>query len=93
MQYLMFYPLLDKDIHKFMQYMNVIQQKQTYMPTLAQQGVAIAYMQQRQQPPQGLLSDIILQQCNAFSQTLSLGGKDSPTLDRFKGTLWYYLVK
>ena len=93
MQYLMLYPLLDKDIHKFMQYMNVIQQKQTYMPTLAQQGVAIAYMQQRQQPPQGLLSDIILQQCNDFSQTLSLGGKDSPTLDRFKGTLWYYLVK
>ena len=73
--------------------MGVIQQKEAYMPTIAQQGVAIAYMQQRQQPPQGLLNDIILSQCNDFSQTLSQGGKDSPLLNRFKGTLWYYLVK
>ena len=92
-QYLMLYPLLEKDIPKFMQYMGVIQQKEAYMPTIAQQGVAIAYMQQRQQPPQGLLNDIILSQCNDFSQTLSQGGKDSPLLNRFKGTLWYYLVK
>ena len=91
MQYLMLMPLLDKDIPRFMSYIQVIQEKTQYHPRSCQEALAFAFMQQRQQPPQGLISDMILQRMNDFSRIYS-HDKNSPELARFKNTVWYYLT-
>ena len=91
MQYLMLMPLLDKDIPRFMSYIQVIQEKTQYHPRSCQEALAFAFMQQRQQPPQGLISDMILQRMNDFSRIYS-NDKNSPELARFKNTVWYYLT-
>ena len=91
MQYLMLMPLLDKDIPRFMSYVQVVQERAQYRPRSCQEALAFAFMQQRQQPPRGLISDMILQQMNEFSRIYSLD-KNSPELARFKNTVWYYLT-
>ncbi|MCR4854015.1 MAG: DUF6057 family protein [Prevotella sp.] len=89
-QYLLLYPLLDRDINTFMQYFGAVQSKVSYFPTIAQEAVVFGYYKQRQQPPQGLVSDLMLQNMNRFSQAYAAGPK-SPQLEAFRGTLWYYL--
>ena len=91
MQYLMLMPLLDKDIPRFMSYVQVVQERALYRPRSCQEALAFAFMQQRQQPPQGLISDMILQRMNDFSRFYS-HDKNSPELARFKNTVWYYLT-
>ncbi len=91
MQYLMLMPLLDKDIPRFMSYVQVVQERAQYRPRSCQEALAFAFMQQRQQPPRGLISDMILQQMNEFSRIYS-NNKNSPELARFKNTVWYYLT-
>jgi hypothetical protein len=91
MQYLMLMPLLDKDIPRFMSYVQVVQERAQYRPRSCQEALAFAFMQQRQQPPRGLISDMILQQMNEFSRIYS-HDKNSHELARFKNTVWYYLT-
>ena len=90
-QYLLLMPLLDRDIPRFMSYVPVVQEKAQYNPRSCQEALAFAFMQQRQQPPRGLISDMILQKMNDFSRTYS-NDKLSPELARFKNTVWYYLT-
>ena len=90
-QYLLLMPLLDRDIPRFMSYVPVVQEKAQYNPRSCQEALAFAFMQQRQQPPRGLISDMILQKMNDFSRTYS-NNKQSPELARFKNTVWYYLT-
>ena len=90
-QYLLLMPLLDRDIPRFMSYVPVVQKKTQYNPRSCQEALAFAFMQQRQQPPRGLISDMILQKMNDFSRTYS-NDKQSPELARFKNTVWYYLT-
>ena len=90
-QYLLLMPLLDRDIPRFMSYVPVVQEKAQYNPRSCQEAMAFAFMQQRQQPPRGLISDMILQKMNDFSRTYS-NNKQSPELARFKNTVWYYLT-
>ena len=90
-QYLLMMPLLDKDVPRFMQYVQVVQNRMPYNPRVCQEALAFAFMQQRQQPPQGLINQLILQQMNDFSR-LYAAGKNSPELERFRNTVWYYLV-
>ena len=90
-QYLLMMPLLDRDIPRFMNYTQYVQSKIQYNPRAVQEGIAFAFMQQRQQPPQGLVSPMILQQMNEFSRIYS-SDKNSPELDRFRNMLWYYLM-
>ena len=90
-QYLLLMPLLDRDIPRFMSYVPVVQEKAQYNPRSCQEALAFAFMQQRQQPPRGLISDMILQKMNDFSRTYS-NDKQSPELARFKNTVWYYLT-
>ena len=90
-QYLLLMPLLDRDIPRFMSYVPVVQEKTQYNPRSCQEALAFAFMQQRQQPPRGLISDMILQKMNDFSRTYS-NDKQSPELARFKNTVWYYLT-
>ena len=90
-QYLLLMPLLDRDIPRFMSYVPVVQEKTQYNPRSCQEALAFAFMQQRQQPPRGLISDMILQKMNDFSRTYS-NDKQSPELARFRNTVWYYLT-
>lgn len=92
-QYLLMMPLLDKDVPRFMQYAQYVQSQIQYNPRSCQETIAFAFMQQRQQPPQGLVSPMILQRINEFSQMYSAGGKDAPGLGQFRNTAWYYFVK
>lgn len=91
-EYLLLMPLLDKDIPRFMNFAQYIQSKIPYNPRSCQEGIAFAFMQQRQQPPQGLLSQVMLQRMNSFAQ-IYYADKNSPELEQFRNTVWYYLMK
>ena len=91
-QYLLMMPLLDRDIPRFMQYAQYVQSQIRYNPRICQEAIAFGFMQHRQQPPQGLVSPLILQQLNDFSRIYSAGGKDALGLQQFRNTAWYYLM-
>lgn len=91
-QYLLMMPLLDKDIPRFMQYMQFVQNHVNYMPRSCQETIAYAYMQQNRQLPQGFISPLVLQQMDAFGRIYSSGGNNAPGLEQFKNTAWYYLT-
>lgn len=91
-QYLLMAPLLDRDIPRFMQYVQVVQNRIQYNPRSCQEAIAFAFMQQRQQPPRGVVNQMILQQMNDFARIYSAGGKNAPELERFRNTVWYYLT-
>ena len=90
-QYLLMMPLLDRDIPRFMSYVKVVQNRIGYNPRHCQEGIAFAFMQQRQQPPQGVVNPLILQQMNEYAQAYSQN-QNSPELNRFRNTVWYYLT-
>lgn len=90
-QYLLMMPLMDKDIARFMQYAPVVQSRIQYNPRHIQEGIALAFMQKRQQPPQGVVSQFMLQQMNEFARIYSTNQQASE-LNKFKNTLWYYLM-
>jgi hypothetical protein len=92
MQYLMVYPLLEKDLNKFMAYGPIIQQAKSYDPEACQEAIAFVAMQRHQQPPQGLVDDMVMQNLSNFAQTYTQSGKGSPMLDQYKGTFWYYFM-
>ena len=91
-QYLLLLPLLDRDVPRFMQYAQYVQSQVRYNPRSCQEAIAFGFMQQRQQPPQGLISPLILQQLNDFSRIYSAGGKSAPGLEQFRNSVWYYLM-
>jgi hypothetical protein len=90
-QYLVMLPLLDGDIPRFMQFVQVVQNRIQYNPRHCQEGIAFAFMQQRQQPPKGAVSQMMLQQMNDFARVYSQD-QNSPELNRFRNTVWYYLT-
>lgn len=91
-QYLLMLPLLEKDIPRFMSYVKVVQNRTQYNPRYCQEAIAFAFMQEGQQPPQGFVSQLVLQQINDFARIYSSGGKDAPELEKYRNTLWYYLM-
>lgn len=91
-QYLLLMPLLDRDVPRFMQYAQYVQSQVRYNPRSCQEAIAFGFMQQRQQPPQGLVSPLILQQLNDFSRIYSAGGMSAPGLEQFRNSVWYYLM-
>ena len=91
-QYLLLMPLLDRDVPRFMSYVQLVQNKIQYNPRAAQEAIAFAFMQQRRQPPRGLVSQLVLQQMNEFARVYGSGGKNAPGLERFRNTVWYYLT-
>lgn len=90
-QYLLMMPLLDKDVPRFMQYVQAVQNRIQYNPRSCQEAIAFAFMQQSQQPPQGIVNQLTLQQMNDFARIYS-GNKESSELERFRNTVWYYLM-
>jgi hypothetical protein len=75
-----------------MNYAQYVQSKMPYNPRSCQEGIAFAFMQRQQQPPQGLVNQLIRQQMIDFARVYSKD-KNSPELARFRNTVWYYLVK
>ena len=90
-QYLTMIPLMDKDLGRFMQFIPVVQNRRSYNPRHCQEAIALAFMQRRQQPPQGLVSQQILQQLNDFARTYSTD-KSLSELGRYRNTVWYYMI-
>ena len=90
-QYLLMMPLLDRDIERFMAYVKVVQNRIHYNPKSCQEAIAFAFMRRGQQPPQGVVSPMILEQMDAFARIYS-SDKNSPELYRFKNTVWNYLM-
>ena len=90
-QYLLMMPLMDSNIPLFMQYVQVVQNHISYNPRHCQEGIAFAFMQQRQQPPKGVVSPYVMQQMNEFRQAYA-SDKSAAGLNRFSNTVWYYLT-
>lgn len=93
MQYLLMHPLMQKDIDTFMRYMQVVQPRVAYNARACQEGVAFAFMKNQQPVPKGLISPMTERSLNEFGSIYNREGKDSPRLEAFRQTLWYYLLK
>lgn len=91
-QYLLLFPLLEGDIAKFMNYVQVVNEKEHYAPRTVQQGIAWAYMSKGQMPPEGV-APAIVQQLRAFVQTYKSVGRGAPQLQQYRNTVWYYLTE
>ena len=91
-QYLLMIPLLDRDIEKFMAYVKVVQNRIQYNPRSCQEAIAFAFMRRGQQPPQGFVSQMILNQMNDFARVYS-SNRNSLELARFRNTVWNYLME
>lgn len=93
MQYLLLWPLLQRDIPSFMQYVQVVQQRTSYNPRHVQEAICYAFGQQQQRPPQELVDNMVQQQFLQFAKVFNQGGRQNTTqLQPFRNTVWYYLV-
>lgn len=92
MEYLCLYPLLERNLNKFMQYVAIVNDKVQFNPIIVQQGVVMACLQQHQQPPQGMIDGVVQQQFEDYAHTFLQSGKDSRAMERFRNTAWYYLT-
>ena len=88
LQYLLLYPILQGDINKFMNYMGFVSQHTQYQPRSCQEAVAFAYASRRQQPPQGVVSQSVMQRYNQFTKAYS----GHASLELYRNTVWYYLL-
>lgn len=94
MQYLLIYPLLNRDLDSFVNYFGYVSSVVRYNPTICQEAVvAFAYMKKKEEVPAGMVNDDIVRRFKSFAQTYAFAGKDSPQLEIFRNTLWYYLLK
>lgn len=91
-QYLVVYPLLERNLDKFMQYMQMVAEKDpAYNPLLAQEGAAFYFMSKGMTPPPGLVSPAATRALQQFSRAWTT--KDTAALAPFKGSLYYYLME
>lgn len=93
MQYLLVYPLLNRDVESFMNYFGYVNSLVRYNPTVCQEAVAFAYMQRGMQVPAGAVGDGVMRRFRSFAQVYTTEGKESRQLESFRNTLWYYLMK
>lgn len=93
MQYLLLYPLLERNIGKYVNYVQVVQGKVNYNPRSCQEATAYAFMRENKMPPQGLVPQLVVSQLQDFVNTYKSGGKNAPQLEAYKSTVWYYLTK
>ena len=91
-QYLLMTPLLDKDINRFMQYLQVVQEDIRYNPRVCQEAICIAFAQRNQQPPQGLVNPLVLNRFSEFVQAYGTNGSNISALSGFRYSTWYYLM-
>lgn len=88
LQYLLMFPVLDRDLNRFMNYMMFVSQTHPgYSPRICQEMVTFAYASRKQQPPQGVVPEAMLQQFNLFMQAYQQGATEM-----FRHSTWYYLM-
>ena len=92
MQYLLMWPLLNRDIPTFMDYVGVVQNRVQYNPLCIQEGICFAYGQKRTLPPEQQVSNAMTHTFVQFVQAYNGGQQDPVKMQAFKGTAWYYLV-
>ena len=90
-QYLILYPLLQRDLNKFVQYMGVVAESYPqYNPPLAQQAIAFISMKNGQQIPQNMVSPMVEQSLRGFAQAWT--SKNPELIEPHRHTLFYYLI-
>ncbi len=90
-QYLIVYPLLQRDLDKFVQYMGVVAESHPqYNPPLAQQALAFISMKNGQPIPQNMVSPIVEQSLRGFAQAWT--SKNPDLIEPYRHTLYYYLI-
>lgn len=90
-QYLVLYPLLQRDLNKFVQYMGVVAESQPkYNPLLAQQALAFISMKNRQPIPSGMVSPMVEQSLRDFARAWT--AKDNMLIEPYRHTLYYYML-
>ena len=90
-QYLVVYPLLQRDLNKFSQYMGVVAEKYPqYNPLLAQQALAFMSMKSGQPMPQGMVSPAVEQSLRAFAQAWTSRNPD--LIAAHRNSLFHYLL-
>ena len=93
MQYLLMWPLMNRDIPTFMQYLQVVQNRTRYNPRHVQEAVCLAFSQQKQPLPANAVGQDVSSQFMQFARAMNQGGgsKDETLLWPFRKTAWYYL--
>lgn len=90
-QYLILYPLLQRDLNKFAQYMGVVAEADPrYNPLLAQQALAFISMKNGQQIPQGAVPESVVNQLRGFASAWT--GKNPDLIEPYRRSLFYYLL-
>lgn len=90
-QYLILYPLLQRDLDKFVQYMGVVAESHPqYNPLLAQQALAFISMKNGQQIPKNMVSPMVEQSLRGFAQAWT--SKNPELIEPHRHTLYYYLI-
>lgn len=90
-QYLILYPLLQRDLNKFGQYMGVVTETQPqYNPLLAQQAVAFISMKNGQPVPSNIVPPMVEQSLRSFAQAWT--SKNPELIAPHRRTLYYYLL-
>lgn len=90
-QYLILYPLLQRDLNKFMQYMGFVTETQPdYNPLLAQQALAFISMKNRQPLPTGVVPPTVENSLRDFAMAWT--NRNSSNIEPYRRTLYYYLV-
>lgn len=90
-QYLILYPLLQRDLNKFVQYMGVVAESHPkYNPLLAQQALAFISMKNGQTIPQNMVSPMVEQSLRGFAQAWT--SKSPELIEPHRHTLYYYLI-
>ncbi|MBQ7422132.1 MAG: hypothetical protein IJV27_08335 [Prevotella sp.] len=91
-QYLLLWPLLQRDINKFMNYMQFTSGHMKYNPQTCQEAIAFAYMTKNERPPRDYVSPLTEQSMMDFSRIYQNGGHIGQQLAAFRNTVWYYLM-
>lgn len=90
-QYLILYPLLQRDLNKFAQYMGVVVEADPrYNPLLAQQALAFISMKNGQQIPSGAVPESVINQLRGFASAWT--SKNPDLIEPYRRSLFYYLL-
>lgn len=90
-QYLILYPLLQRDLNKFAQYMGVVAEADPgYNPLLAQQALAFISMKNGQQIPPGAVPESVINQLRGFASAWT--SKNPDLIEPYRRSLFHYLL-
>lgn len=90
-QYLVVYPLLQRNLHKFTQYMGVVAEVEpNYNPLLAQQAVAFMSMKSGQPVPRNMVPEAVENSLRTFAQAWT--SKNPELIAPFRRSLYHYLL-